>query len=226
LWQHSLQSSLNVAQLFWGACVRRAAPPWLGRWVRSLPVRKREPIPAWIEPSFAARIGLEHLRRQPIFPPPGLSSSGRTRYRNVSHPRPLRPVIEYDRLAGRLGMVFRHPWLDVRLIEFVMAVPTDQTVRAGLRKLVLRNAMQGILPEKVCTRPGKAYPTALAHRGLRERARARVEDLLTDTRMAQCGWVIEGPLRECYARYLAGESNLIWSLWPAITLELWLREHF
>jgi asparagine synthase (glutamine-hydrolysing) len=226
LWQHSQHSDLNVLQLFWQACVKPAAPLWLKWGYGRLPMRQRKQIPDWIAPAFAARINLAHLVEETDRSPRGFALSRGTRYRTIFFPHVIKAVIEHDRLASRLGMACRHPWLDKRLIEFVLAVPTDQTIRSGLRKIVLRNALRGILPEKVLTRRHKTYPDSLFHRGLRERERSKVEDLLTNTRMAEYGWVSEEPLREQYARYVAGEMETARILWQAITLELWLREHF
>jgi asparagine synthase (glutamine-hydrolysing) len=226
LWQHSRHSSASIPTLLWRACLVPATPAWLIGCYRRLPIRRREAIPNWIAPAFAARTNLVQRTNEANLPPRGFVLSKGSRYRSIFLPHAIRAVIGHERLAVRQGMAFRLPWLDKRLIEFMMAVPTDQTIRGGLRKIVLRNAMRGILPEKVRTRRGKAYPSALAHRGLRERERAKVEDLLTNTRMAEYGWVLEEPMRKHYARYVAGELESEWPLWQAITLELWLREHF
>jgi asparagine synthase (glutamine-hydrolysing) len=226
LWQHSQYSHVNVFKTFWYTCLKPAAPLWLKRYYRRLPIVGRKQIPNWIAPTFAARIGLEHLVEEAKRPPKGFALSRGARYWTIFHPQPIKITVARDRLATPLGVAYRYPWLDKRLAEFVMAVPTDQTIRGGLRKIVLRNALRGILPEKVRTRRGKTYPSALARRGLRERARSKVEDLLINTRMAEHGWVLEEPMRQHYARFVAGELDTEWPLWHALRLELWLREHF
>jgi asparagine synthase (glutamine-hydrolysing) len=226
LWQHSRHSQAGLLRLLWSACFLPATPPWLRQSYRRLQLGRSASIPDWIAPAFVARTNLVHLAREASHLQKGFSLSKDSRYRTIFLPHVIKAVMEFDRLATCQGMAFRHPWLDKRLVEFVMAVPTDQTIRGGLRKIVLRNAMQGILPEKVRTRRDKAYPSALFRRGLQKRARARVEGLLNHTRMAEAGWVLEEPLRQHYARYVAGELDTGRPLWRAITLELWLREHF
>ena len=52
----------------------------------------------------------------------------------------------------------RHPYRDRRLVEFVLALPAYQLFYRGQTKYILRNAMQGILPEIVRTR---TQPTSL-----------------------------------------------------------------
>lgn len=49
----------------------------------------------------------------------------------------------------------RLPFLDYRLVETVSAMPLDQKLKNGWTKYVMRNAMKGILPEKIRLRKDK-----------------------------------------------------------------------
>lgn len=60
--------------------------------------------------------------------------------------------------ANLHALEMRHPYRDRRLVEFVLALPAYQLFYNGLPKYILRNAMQGILPEMVRTR---YQPTSL-----------------------------------------------------------------
>lgn len=53
------------------------------------------------------------------------------------------------------GGVF-HPFLDRRVVEYALSLPTAQRVRRGRSKVLLRQAMAGRLPPIVADRPGKA----------------------------------------------------------------------
>jgi asparagine synthase (glutamine-hydrolysing) len=225
--RHSRRLGANGIRFFWRASLKPAVPMWARRAYHLMPqTGGRTRLPVWIASEFAQRVGLEQLIAEEMCCPEGLSIAKATRHRSIFSPYALKAIIQQDRLATRREVDFRHPWLDRRLAEFVMAVPTDQTNRGGEYKVILRNALRGILPEKVRTRQGKSYPLPLADRGLRERERAKVEDLLTNTRMAQYGWVVEEPMQEHYARYASGDPGGDRFLWPVITLEFWLREHF
>ena len=61
-----------------------------------------------------------------------------------------------DRSNARLGLEERHPLYDRRLVEFALALPEDRRQRQTLGKVVLRNAMRGLLPESIRTRTSKA----------------------------------------------------------------------
>ena len=49
----------------------------------------------------------------------------------------------------------RVPFLDYRLVEFTLGLPEDYKLENGITKRVLREAMRGILPEKIRLRRDK-----------------------------------------------------------------------
>lgn len=127
--------------------------------------------------------------------------------------------------AALYGIDFRHPLLDHRLFELAASLPTTQTFSAGIRKIILRNAMRGRLPDEILDRRDKTYPEAIARRGLAERETAKVWELMTDMRAAEMGFVDEVRLREEYRRFLARETRS-GLFWHTLTLEAWLRQYF
>jgi asparagine synthase (glutamine-hydrolysing) len=60
-----------------------------------------------------------------------------------------------DRNSMAFSVESRVPFLDHRLVEFAFALPSDIKFRGGYAKRVLRDAMQGILPEPVRMRARK-----------------------------------------------------------------------
>ena len=111
----------------------------------------------------------------------------------------------------------------MRLLEFALAIPSDQIWRAGESKSLLRRAMKGRLPEEVRAggRVGTIAP--LVSRGLRDRARPRIEQALADPILGRAGFVRPDVLRREYARLCRGE-RAEYPLNYAIHLELWLRK--
>ena len=49
----------------------------------------------------------------------------------------------------------RVPFLDVRLVEALLGMPDEYKLSDGITKRVLRNGMQGVLPEKIRLRMDK-----------------------------------------------------------------------
>lgn len=60
-----------------------------------------------------------------------------------------------DRNSMASSIEGRLPFLDYRLVEHVVSLPPDQKIKNGITKRILRDAMKGILPEKIRTRTSK-----------------------------------------------------------------------
>jgi asparagine synthase (glutamine-hydrolysing) len=84
-----------------------------------------------------------------------------------------------DRNAGRHGVEMRFPFLDIRLIEFLLSIPFRERTRDGLGKCVMRDALSDILPPAVHRREDKGDYTEVSCRRLRAAGfeGASVEDL-------------------------------------------------
>lgn len=207
-------SELSFARMVW----RTVLAPMSTR------VRRPRPV-AWLGESLRRSEYRGEAFAEATELPGRLLPGRRERLRVLRDPL-LSPVASaLTEQAARHGVELRHPLLDHRLFEFAAALPTAQTFAAGARKVILRNAMRGRLPDEVIDRQGKTYPAAITHRGLREREQAKVWGLMTDMRAARMGFVDERRLREAYGDYLAGrnESSLFWY---TLTLEAWLRRYF
>jgi asparagine synthase (glutamine-hydrolysing) len=128
-----------------------------------------------------------------------------------------------DRNSMAHSVESRHPFLDYRLVEFAVNCPPGFKLRDGWTKWLLRDAMKGVLPEKVRLRKTKlgfdAPEVAWMRLGLQNGQRQlwntpklRMERFLDGTNLA----------RECQ-RFLRGAPYALpaGSLFPAISLELW-----
>jgi asparagine synthetase B (glutamine-hydrolysing) len=128
----------------------------------------------------------------------------------------------WNRASARFGLEMRDPFLDRRLLEFMFSVPPELLVRDGYSKAIVREAMTGILPELVRTRPSKAEFTPFIDRGLRELGGDELRRILAGE-LAGARFFRGEVLIEWARRYLEGEAMPIWQFWYALSLELWLR---
>ncbi len=93
----------------------------------------------------------------------------------------------------------RHPFLDRRIVEFAFAIPDEQRYRRDVSKFVLREAMRGILPERVRLRPDKADLTAIYVLAINALGGERLFDRL---KVVENGWVDGVAVRKiCIARW-------------------------
>lgn len=61
----------------------------------------------------------------------------------------------FDRVSMAHGIEVRSPFLDWRLVCYILALPSSMKVAHGYTKYILRQAMRGILPPSIRTRKSK-----------------------------------------------------------------------
>lgn len=128
-----------------------------------------------------------------------------------------------DRLMRLFGIEVRQPFLDVRLLKFILRLPPEAAYSDGTRRQILRQALRDILPPPIRDRTDKATFAPLMEYGLRERRRAFVQALLKDSELARREYV-QGPAWQMAIEgYLSGNGILYWTYWYGLVLEIWLR---
>ncbi len=138
-----------------GGAARAWLPQLVNRALREL-IRPRHRIgdvlrESLISPEFARNVSLDRrFERLQNHSCVGKKVGGRSIHAGkLIHPYVTVALERYDRVAARHGVETRHPFFDLNLIEFCLALPWDQKIRGGWTKSVLRSAMNGHLTEKV-----------------------------------------------------------------------------
>ena len=120
--------------------------------------------PAWINPEFEQRMKLaERWAEEEASPrhhdvrPVGYTALSRARWQTYFE--------EFDSAGTGAPMEFRHPFFDIRVLRFLLAIPALPWCR---RKYIMRRAMRGMLPDMILQRDKTPlYPdpwTALAQK--------------------------------------------------------------
>lgn len=131
------------------------------------------------------------------------------------------------RYADRNSMAFsrelRLPFLDHRLVEFLFSIPPDQRLRGTTTKVVLRNAIKGLVPEEVRTRKDKIGYAPPQAKWLRRELREWAEGILHSKRFRQREWIDADSALKALARFLSGKSSLHSLVWRWASLEMWAQ---
>ncbi len=85
-----------------------------------------------------------------------------------------------DLYGAAVGVEERHPFMDVRLVEFCLALPSSEKLRDGWTRAVLRDAVWDDLPDTVRTRMNKMDHGSQQDDFVFESEPHRVEALLED----------------------------------------------
>jgi asparagine synthase (glutamine-hydrolysing) len=136
----------------------------------------------------------------------------------------LRALLHYeDRNSMAFGVEARLPFLDHRLVEFVYGLDESQKIRDGWTKVVLRDAMDGILPDAVRWRADKmgfVTPEAFWFRTtLRDPAR----EILADRRTRARGYLDVDAVLRAFDEHAAGRADHSPAIWRWLNVELWCR---
>jgi asparagine synthase (glutamine-hydrolysing) len=108
------------------------------------------PFPPWLNPGFIARLGLEERWRdgiRPILSDHSLRPSG---HGSFGLPLWLEIFAGFEIEQSGAALEVRHPYLDLRLLRFMLQVPALPWCR---EKLLMRRVACGRLPETVRRRP-------------------------------------------------------------------------
>lgn len=131
-----------------------------------------------------------------------------------------------DRNSMAFSLEARTPFLDHNLIEYVFSLPTWMKIDGARTKVILRDAMQAILPEAIRDRSDKmGYPTPFAT-WLRGGHADWIRDLLCSTAASEREFVDPGVASTLIDDHLGGLEDNAWPLYQLATLELFCRRYF
>ncbi|MBK6332967.1 MAG: lasso peptide isopeptide bond-forming cyclase [Thermomonas sp.] len=131
-------------------------------------------------------------------------------------------------VSSAFGIESRHPFFDKRLVEFCLSLPARQKIRDGWTRVVQREAMRGVLPEPLRTRPDKSnlghnFNASLKHGGARmDQALATLAGMAGEDK--QGGYVDAAMLEKVLARYRqVPKANDALLLYLAAGFAAWIR---
>jgi len=128
-----------------------------------------------------------------------------------------------DRNSMAFSIESRVPFLDYRLVEFIYSLPDNQKIRNGQTKWVMRQALKGILPEKIRNRQDKigfATPEEIWMRGI---LGEEMKKVFASESFNQRGYFEPGKALEYFENYLKGKNSNYQLFWRLYCLEIWFK---
>lgn len=130
-----------------------------------------------------------------------------------------------DKAAAAFSLEARYPFFDRRLMEFCLALPPEQKLSQGWSRMVLRRAMEGILPPEVQWRTNKANLSANLARNTLAYENARLEQLVESPGRLE-EYVQLSQVRRLYEGYKQNPAQGAGSAWRLnflVLLANWLN---
>jgi asparagine synthase (glutamine-hydrolysing) len=119
----------------------------------------------------------------------------------------------------------RHPLLARPVVEFMLAVPWEQKIVPKLDRILLRQALKGILPEPIWSRRSQGDLMPFTLRGLRENW-VKIKALIADPCLADFGLVEPKSFQAACERLRHGlhaEKDISYFM-ALLSLEIWLQQ--
>ena len=180
-----------------------------------------------IQPDFARRTGVEDRTRELLRDnrPPRTAREGHWHSLNSSL---LTLVVEtLAKGCAAFSLEPRYPFFDRRLMEFCLALPADQKLSNGWDRVVMRRAMDGILPPEIQWRSGKQNLSANFNLRLLQDEEQLLREIIMNGPEVIDEYVNVTALRDKYQRYASDpvrRSRDGFAVFWAVTIALWLRE--
>ena len=211
------QWSIAERRSFWGILVAEALLPNAPAVVQRRFSARWDRIPDWIRPQFIRRTALSERL--------WLSRASQCRRGGRFCKQVADAMQELTRWLPREApgdhLELRHPFLYRPLVEHGLKLPPSMRARPLGQKWVLRQAMKGILPEAIRSRPGKGGIDARVLWAL-DRERLRIDQILSAPLLADLGIISAEALRTSVEAARHGAVENLATLLCALGLETWL----
>jgi len=130
---------------------------------------------------------------------------------------------KFGHYAAANGVEARHPFMDRRLIEYCLALPPSQSMSEGWTRVVMRRAMDGIVPDGIRWRVGKASLAAPYSYLFREASAVPLRTIMGE--LEGVGQYLNvGYLKEQYKHLDELDHSSLGDFATAIGTALWLRK--
>jgi asparagine synthase (glutamine-hydrolysing) len=194
-------------------------------YIRRLHQDKHLEIAKYSQYLSALSPGLLRQEREPELGSPFTSDLSRRLYLELFYETIPPSLRAEDRNMMAFSLENRLPFLDYRLVEFCFRLDNSLKVRNGLGKWILREAMQGILPEKVRCRKDKTGFNAPADEWFRQEHRQEIWDLIETRSFINQEIYNQEEVRKIFKEHLGGQNHYMF-FWQYINLHLWHALHF
>lgn len=162
------------------------------------------------------------------FPMPFESSLLNRQYRDINFTKLPRVLNFNDRATMAYGKELRVPFLDYRLVEFCFALPEAMKFSDGHSKRLLRDAMDGFLPDAFRFQPKRAVVNP-QREWLQGHLKGDVVNLFTSSSFKRRSWWDAKKVLEAFDTFCETKAENSVPFWALINLEFWCQsfiDHF
>ena len=131
-------------------------------------------------------------------------------------------LMKQDQMSMAASVESRVPFLDHKLVEYVVSLPAESKLRGWQTKFVLREALRDVIPPPILARRKMGFPVPVGS-WLKNEFASMVDEFVTGPRALARALFDEHFVRKIAAEHRSGRAPHGTRLWLLMNLEIWQR---
>jgi asparagine synthase (glutamine-hydrolysing) len=134
-------------------------------------------------------------------------------------------LMRVDKVTMACGVEAREPFLDYRLVEYLMTLPRTLKIKEWQPKHLLKQALTGIVPDEILRRPKKVF-AAPVNAWLRDGLAPFARQVLFDSRLRARGYFLYDVIERMLEEHVNARQDHGVRLWTLMNLSAWYDHWF
>lgn len=130
-------------------------------------------------------------------------------------------LLKSDKMTMAHAVEARTPFLDHKLVEFLIKVPGSLKLYGFREKYLLRRSMEGVVPDSIIKRKKQGFSVPV-HKWVEKELKGLVDDLFTKKNIEGIGFIEHNAVKELPGKDLTNPYNLR-QFWTVFSFLAWHR---
>ncbi|MEX2116103.1 MAG: asparagine synthase (glutamine-hydrolyzing) [Bacteroidota bacterium] len=155
---------------------------------------------------------------------PGADYLKRMIYLELRNRLPELLLMRVDKMTMAASVEGRDPFLDHRLVEYAMTIPSKLKIRNGVTKYILKKAVEGLIPDEIIHRRKQGFAAPM-NEWLRSDWSSFAREKLSGSPILKRGIFRPEFIQAMFSRHINKKQEAGTQLWTLLNLFLWY-EHW
>lgn len=133
-------------------------------------------------------------------------------------------LLKADKMTMATSVELRVPFLDHKLLEFAFNLPDNYKTNGAKGKLILKKAVEGILPEEIIHRQKRGFPVPIS-KWFSSDFYQVASEILLDNKALSRGYFNRAYMENILRDHNRGRQDLSRRIFSLVILELWHRAY-
>lgn len=135
-------------------------------------------------------------------------------------------LTKVDLMSMANGLEVRTPFLDVEVVNFISSLPEEFKINSGIRKRILQDTFQNILPAELYKRPKKGFEVPLLKWFRKEMKSMIVDDLLSKKLIEEQGIFKYAEIEKLKTQLFSSNPGDVHArIWGLIVFQFWWKKY-